>query len=172
MKLVTSCPSFIIIPSKRQREQRNAARAASVEIFKKRRLEASSLLNSSQPSVDNGKLSTIDISDEEAESGTWFWNESANETDSDSDEGDSGDIDEEDLEEEQSRTNLALSPRVTNFEIKWNKEGERNLCRGYGKGSRRTQMRQQIRSRIRKGSFENVEYPGTIATKSIPRHDF
>lgn len=95
------------MPTKRQREQRNAARAASIEFFKKRRLEASTLPNSAQLNTDNDKLGTTDTSDEEAKSRTWFWNGSANETDSDSDEEGSGDVDEEDLEEEQSRTEQA-----------------------------------------------------------------
>ena len=66
------------MPSKRQRAQRNAARAASVEIFKKRRLEASSLLNSEQLNTHDDKLSTIDTSNDESDSAR-FWNESANE---------------------------------------------------------------------------------------------
>lgn len=49
--------------SKRQREQLSAARAASVEFFKKRRQEASSIYNLlQQPSVHNDKPNTIDIS--------------------------------------------------------------------------------------------------------------
>ena len=109
------------MPSKRQRAQRNAARAASVEIFKKRRLEASSLLN--QLNTDDDKLSTIDTSDNESDSArTWFWNESANESDSDSEEEGCNNVDEEDLEEEQPRMEQAT------------------LCGGYGKGSRSTQM--------------------------------
>lgn len=43
------------MPSKRQREQGNAA---SVEFFKKKRLEASSPLTFVQPDKDNDKLST------------------------------------------------------------------------------------------------------------------
>ena len=90
------------MPSKRHRAQRDAARAASVEIFKKRRLEASSLLNSEQLNTDDNKLNTIDTSDDESDSvGTWFWNESANENDSDFEGGNN--VDEEDLEEEQPR---------------------------------------------------------------------
>ena len=126
------------MPSKRQREQRNAARAASVEVFKKRRLEASSPLNSVQLDTDNDKLSTTDTSDEEVESGTWFWNESANETDSDSEEEGSGDVDKDDSEDEQSKMKQAVS--LSKIELRWNKRGEENLHGGYGKGSRSTQM--------------------------------
>lgn len=49
--LSTSYSSLIVLPSKRQRAQRNAARAASVEISKERRLEASSLLDDSVPPI-------------------------------------------------------------------------------------------------------------------------
>ena len=127
--------------SKRQREQRNAARAASVEFFKKRRLETSSVHNSLQPSIDNDKPNTTDTNDEEAETATWFWNESANETDSDSEDEGSGDVDGEDLEGGQSKTEQAVSPKASQIELKWKKEGEQNLCGGYRKGSKRTQMR-------------------------------
>ena len=92
------------MPAKRQRKQRNATMAASVEFFKKRRLETCSLSNSVQLSIDNNKLSTTDKSDEEAGTGTWFWNESAKETDSDSEVECSGDVDEENFEGERSRT--------------------------------------------------------------------
>ncbi len=92
------------MPSKRQRAQRNAARAASIQTFKKRRLEASSPLNSEQLNTDDDKLSTIDTTDDDGDSaGTWYWNESANETDSDSEEESCNNVDEEDLEEEQSK---------------------------------------------------------------------
>ena len=50
---------------KRQREQQNVARAASKEVFKKRRLKARSLSNSAQPKIDDDKLSTVDTSDTE-----------------------------------------------------------------------------------------------------------
>lgn len=129
------------MPTKRQRELRNAARAASIESFKKRRLEASSLSNLAQLHVDNNKLSTTDTSNEEAESRTWLWNESANETDSDSEEESSSDVDEEELEEEQSRTKQAVSPKLCKIEVKWSKEGEQNLRGGYGKDSKSSQMR-------------------------------
>ena len=72
------------MPIKRRLQHLKAARAASVESFKKRRLEASSLPNSARLQIDNDKLSTGDTSDTDGESGIWFWNESANETNSDS----------------------------------------------------------------------------------------
>ena len=107
------------MPSKRQRAKRNAARAASVEIFKKKRLEASSLLNSVQLNTDDDKLSTTDTSDNESESaGLWFWNESANETDSDSEKEGCDDIDEAYLKEEQPKMERAVSPKSSKVELK------------------------------------------------------
>lgn len=92
------------MPSKRQRERRNAARAALNEFFKKRRFEASPLPNSAQLKTDDDKLSTVDTSDTEGESETWFWNESVNETDSDTEEEGDDDVDELDLDIGESRT--------------------------------------------------------------------
>lgn len=130
------------MPSKRQREQRNAARAASVEFFKRRRLriETSSVHDSLQPSVDNDKPDTTDTRDKE-ETTTWLCNEGANETDSKKEEEGSGDVDGKDLEGEQSKTEQAVSPNDSQIELKWKTEGEQNLRGGYGKGSKRTQMR-------------------------------
>ncbi len=95
--------------SKRQRAQRNAARVASNEVFKKRRLEARSL-PTVQSKIDDDKLSTIDTSDTEGEEETWFWNESANETNSDTEE-DGDDVDGLDLDLEESRTERAVKLR-------------------------------------------------------------
>ena len=87
------------------------------------------LSNSGRREIDNNKLSTTDTSntsdssDREGESGTLFWNESANESDSDSEE-EGNDVDEGDLEEEHSKTERAASPEVPKKELKWNKEGE------------------------------------------------
>lgn len=97
------------MPSKGQRKQQNAARTASVEFFKKRRLEASFFLTSVQHGTDNNKLSTIDTSNEKVKSGTWFWNKSANKTDSDFEEDGYGDVDENDLEEEQFKIKQAIT---------------------------------------------------------------
>lgn len=121
--------------SKRQREQQNAARAALNEVFKKRRLEARSLSKSAQPKIDDDKLSTVDTSDMEDESETWFWHESANETNSDTEE-EGDDVAESDLDLEEPRIKQAVNPDVCKTEIKWNKEGEDRLRGGYGKGSK------------------------------------
>ena len=64
---------------------------------KKRKVETSLVLNSAQLEIDDDKLSTTDRSDTEGESGTWFWNESANESDLNTeDEGDKGEEEGED----------------------------------------------------------------------------
>ena len=133
------------MPSKRQCKQLSAARAASVELFKKRKLEASSVHNLlQQPSVYNDKPNTIDTSpantSDEEETATWFWNESANETDSDKEEEDVGEGDGRDLEV-QSKTKQAVSHQTLQAELKWKKDGEHNLCGGYRKGLKSTQMR-------------------------------
>ena len=92
--------------------------------------------------IDDNKLNTTDTSDTEGDSGTWFWNESVNESDSDSEE-EGNDVDEGDLEEEHSKTGRAASPAVPKKELKWNKDGESNLCGGYGSGSRSSRKRQK-----------------------------
>lgn len=89
---------------------------------------------------------TTDTTDTEDESGTWFWNESANETDSDTEEEGNGNH-ENDLEGNESRTEEAVSSEVPKVEIKWNREGEDKLRGRYGKGSKRTRMRQQKSAR-------------------------
>ena len=94
------------MPSKRQRAQWKSANAASVQSFKKRKSEASSLLNSTQLKVNDTKLSTTDTSDTESNSEVWFWNESANETDLDSEEKGDGDKDESDMEIDSELTKL------------------------------------------------------------------
>lgn len=140
------------MPNKRRREQLKSARAASLEVFKKRRSEANSLPNSAQLRVDDRKLSTADTTDTEGESGTWLWNESANETDSDTEEGENGNH-EKDLEGNESKIEEAVSSEVHKVEIKWSREGQDKLRGGYGKGSKRTQMRHKKSAReLRKRS--------------------
>lgn len=58
------------MPSKRQREQQTVARIASVEFFKKRRLETNFCINLVQLGIDDNKLSNADGSEEEADTGT------------------------------------------------------------------------------------------------------
>ena len=97
------------MPSKRQRDQRNSARAASVLTFKKRRLEASQLPKPVQPQPDQPQPDDIinDNSDTEGKSGTWYWNKSANKSCFDTEEEGYSDIEEEDetkTEESETKT--------------------------------------------------------------------
>lgn len=92
------------------------------------------------PETEDDKLSTTDTSDMEDESGTWFWNESANESNLDTEEGKKDDENKSDLEVEESRT---VNPEVLKKEIKWNKEGENKLRGIYGNGSRSSSKRQR-----------------------------
>ena len=75
------------MPSKRCLTQLKSARAAAVLSSKKRKIKASLVLNLAQPEIDDNKLSTTDTSDTEGEFRTWIWNESANESGSDTEEG-------------------------------------------------------------------------------------
>lgn len=158
------------MPNKRRREQLKSARAASLEVYKKRRSEANSLPNSAQLWVDDRKLSTstADTTDTEGESGTSLWNESANETDSDTEDEENGNH-EKDLEGNESRTEEAVSSEVHKVEIKWSREGQDKLRGGYGKGSKRTQMRHQKSARE---FLQNIRYLGIMATKSRPGQEF
>ena len=105
------------MPSKSQREQRTVTRTTSTEFLKKRRSEASPLPNSAELKADDDKLSTVDISDTKGESEAWFWNKSANETDSDTEEEGNDDVDELDVDIEESRTEQAVSPEARKAEI-------------------------------------------------------
>ncbi len=65
-----------------------------------------------------------------------------NEIDSDSEE-ENNDEDNENLEEEHSKTEREASLEVLKQVLKWNKERERSLYRGYGSGSRSSTKRQR-----------------------------
>ncbi len=124
-----------------QHTQQNAARAASVEVFKKIIVEASFLLHPVQLNIDDDKLSTKNISNNKSESlGIWFWNESTNKTDWDSKEKSCNDIDKRDLKKEQSKMKGTVSPKSSKVELKWNWKREQTLRDWYRKGSRSNQM--------------------------------
>lgn len=53
------------------------------------------------------------------------------------------DVNKGDLEEEHSKTEKVASLEILKKELKWNKEGKSNLCRGYGSGSRLSRKRQK-----------------------------
>lgn len=131
------------MPSKRCLEQLKSARAVH-QSLKKRKPEASLVLNSE---IDNDKLSTADKSDAEGESGTWFWNESADESDSDTEEEGEVDEDGSDLYVEESGSGRAVSPEVEKRGIKWGKEGKDRLRGVYGNSSRSTSRRERKSAR-------------------------
>ncbi|MCJ1343309.1 hypothetical protein MMC31_001502 [Peltigera leucophlebia] len=135
--------------SKRRLAQLQNARLSSVAQFKKRKLERTHRPNTEQPRIDDNELSntddTGDTGDTDAdtdEEGTWFWNQSANELESDS-ECDGYSDEEGDLGLEGSRTEEEAPPQKRPKEIKWNKEGEGNLRRVYGQGSVATLYRKK-----------------------------
>lgn len=135
------------MPSKRQREQQKAARAASALTFKKRRLEASSILDLSQLETDDNRLSAADTSNTQGESGTGLGNVSTNGSDLDAEEEGHLDGDGLDLAMEKYRTEPAASLRVPPAEIKWNADGDQKFRGTYGKGSRSSLKRQKKSAR-------------------------
>ena len=83
-------------PIKRQLAHLKNARLASVEHFKKQKLERSQSTNTEQLRIEDDQLRTSDTSDTEDREGVWFWNKSANKTDSDSEcsgKSDEGELD-------------------------------------------------------------------------------
>lgn len=131
------------MPSKRKLEQLKKARAASVQSFKKRKLESSLLPNSTQPKTDDDKLNESDTIDTETKSGTFF----VNEGDSASGEGRHSYAEEPGFPKEQSRNEGGAKSESRPKEIKWNNEGESKLRGVYGNGSRSTQKRQRKSAR-------------------------
>lgn len=132
------------MPSKRKLEQLKKARAASVQSFKKRKLEASSLPNSAQLLIDDDKPNTSDTIDTEAEFGAPVGNEGVNEGYEASEER--GHYHAEELGFE-ARTEGAAKLESCPKEIKWNREGGTKLRGVYGKGSRSTRKRQKKSAR-------------------------
>ena len=103
---------------KRQLAHLKNARLASVEHFKKQKLERSQSTNIEQLRIDDDKLrieddqlrasDTSDTSYTEDREDVWFWNESANETDSDSD--CSKESDEEEWDSESRKLDVGVQP--------------------------------------------------------------
>ena len=137
---VLHCTAKLTI--KRRLAQLKNARLASVAHFKKQKLER--IPNTEQPRIDDNELNTNDTGDtgdtgaDTDEEGTWFWNQSANELESDSEcdgysdsEGDSG----PEAEGGGSKTEKEALPQNRPREIKWNKKGEESLRGVYGQGS-------------------------------------
>ena len=120
------------MPSKRYFDQLKSARTAAIKACKKRKSEASLVLNV-YLKVEDHKLSTTGTSNIEGESGTWFWNESAKKSDSDIEEEEDEDEEDEDKnkkkknnnqEERKFRTQKVVSLVVPKIEIKWNRQGD------------------------------------------------
>ena len=130
-------------PIKRQLAHLKNARLASVEHFKKQKLERSQSTNTEQLRIEDDQLRTSDTSDTEDREGVWFWNESTNETDSDSECSGKSDEEELDCGPEESRTEKEAILETRPGEIQWNREGEKKLRGGYGKGSRATAKRRK-----------------------------
>ena len=76
-----------------------------------------------------------------SESATWFWNMSANDSESELDK--KGQIDEEEPDIE-SRTKVAVPLQPVTKEIYWNKEGENKLRGIYRRGSVSSARRQKL----------------------------
>lgn len=114
-------------------------------MFKKRRSGASSFSTLDYYKIDENKLNTTNTSNTTDDSQTWFWNKSTNKSDSDSEKeaNHRDDRDTENIDEKYSKTKEKTSSEVFKQELKWNKEGERSLCRGYESGSRSTRWRKK-----------------------------
>ena len=129
---------FFTIPTKRHVNQLKLVKDLVVETCKKRKLEASLIINS-QPKIKDNILSMVDMSNMEDKSETWFWNDSTNESNSDIEEGEDSDTNESDLEVKKSRK---VSLKICK-EIKWNKKRENKLYGVNGIESKATSKRQQ-----------------------------
>lgn len=88
----------MIMQLKQQRQHLKVTRTAFIESFKKRKLKASLLSKLAQPQIDNDKLRIDNTSNMDREFAIWFWNESENEIDLDSEK--ESKLDEKDWEEE------------------------------------------------------------------------
>lgn len=77
---------------------------------------------------------TSDAEDTEGEPGSWFWHMSANESESDSEDGELN-VDLFGHEVDQPMTKEAIHSQGVPKESHWNKEGENNLRGAYVKGS-------------------------------------
>ena len=134
------------MPSKRRLTQLHSARRIAVENVKKRKLEQSQQLSIAQSRIKDSQPRTHDTSDTEdteGEPGSWFWHMSANESESESEDGE---VDEDifDLEDDQPMTKEAVASQGEPKEIRWNKEGENKLRGAYGKGSISSLRRQKL----------------------------
>ena len=108
--------------SKRQREQRKNATAASLLWHKRQKLETQEDSAQFQPINDchNDEPSDTDDMDKTDSGATWFWNDSANESQSDSEEEGDFDLEEESASDtEQSRTNAPYYAIIIGVNGRW-----------------------------------------------------
>ena len=105
---------------KRWRDHLKTTIKTSVTLFKIRRSEASSFSTLDHCEIDDNKLSKTNTRDTEDHPWAWFWNKSANESDSNSEEeGDHGDDrDDENLGEKHSKNEEETSSKVLKQELK------------------------------------------------------
>ena len=125
------------------------ARLVLVEYFKKQKLEYqihyteqfyidNQVWTSDMHDTDNTN-NTEDTKEVEEEKKTWFWHQSANESESDT-ENDGG---YSDIEREESKTEEEVAPSKPPKKIHWDKKREDNLWGFYGKGSLATLKRKK-----------------------------
>ena len=128
------------MPSRRRREHLNAARAASVQFYKRRRAQRNAPPNPTQLEKDDEMLGIADTSDTKDDSEFRVGNKSANQAGLGStDEGD--DVDGLGPKVEESKTEQAVNSNVRMAELEWTREGEESFRGGYRKGSRSTRKR-------------------------------
>lgn len=110
--------------SKQQFNQLKSAKTAAVQAYKKRKFEASSVLNTVHEVKDN-KLNVINISDTEGGSRIWFQNKSANGSNLDIEKDENSDKNENEekrnQKEEESKTQETVSLDIPKLKIKQNK---------------------------------------------------
>lgn len=125
--------------SNRRLDQQKSARTAAAQASKKRKSEASLVFNA-HLEVKDDKLSTTSTSNIEGKSETWFWNKSTNESnletkkmeDEDEKKEDKNKEEKENNQEEvESRIQKAISLGIPKIEIKWNRQRDNKLQRGY-----------------------------------------
>lgn len=129
-----------------------------LQTFKKQRQESRSFPNLVQPLLDDNKANKSNTTNLKGESKTWFWYDSTNESDSNSEEEGYSDVDMEKsnlegeqpshkkstkFKREQSSHERMVKLKSELKKIRWSKEGETKLQGGYRKGSCATLTRKK-----------------------------
>ena len=101
--------------------------------------------NTKQPRIDDAQSSTADTDDTDntEDEAIWFWNESANETEAESEGGGKSDVEELSLDQALPRTEEPVYIQSCPKKISWNQEREDRLRSSYGKGSVSTRRRRK-----------------------------